>query len=189
MGLDLAPEALRALWGVEPGQLWTIRGARGTTHRLLVGDCRRAEDVARLMAGAHASIAFTSPPYASQRTYDEHRGRDAVRWAIHDRDRVAGGSIYVLTDNIDAGPVLAQEHALVRPNDTAESLWRRELFPIGVRLIERVLATLEAAHRAGCLLEAIASGTPQDEALATWEPSWDRAPLRRPDLLLLADGR
>ena len=118
-----------------------------------------------------------------------HRGRDAVRWAIHNRDRVTGGSIYVLSDNIDAGPLLAQAHAFVRPEDTPETLWRRELFPLGLRLFARVLEHLDAAERAGRLHEALASGAPQEEALATWEPSWERAPLRRPDLLLLGDGR
>ena len=67
MGDAVPNEALRALWGVEPGQLWPIRGRRGTTHRLPVGACRRTEDVARLMNGARASVAFTSPPYADRR--------------------------------------------------------------------------------------------------------------------------
>ena len=71
MSAPIANEALRALWGVEPGQIWTIRGRRGTTHRLFVGDCRRAEDVARLMGGARATLAFTSPPYADRRKYDQ----------------------------------------------------------------------------------------------------------------------
>ena len=71
MSAAIPNEALRALWGVEPGQRWIIPGRRGTTHRLLVGDCRRAEDVAHLMDGARASVAFTSPPYADRRRYDE----------------------------------------------------------------------------------------------------------------------
>jgi methionyl-tRNA formyltransferase len=29
---------------------------------------------------------------------------------------------------------------------------------------------------------------PQDEAHATWEPSWSRAPLHRPELLLLGSA-
>ena len=118
-----------------------------------------------------------------------HRGRDAVRWAIHNRERVTGGSIYALTDNVDAGPVLAQEHVFIRPDDTPETLWRRALFPLGVRLFERVLGDLAAAAGAGCLEDVLAWGTSQDEALATWEPSWERAPLRRPDLLLLPGRR
>lgn len=108
-----------------------------------------------------------------------HRGRDAIRWALHMGDRVTGGSLYRLTDNIDAGPVIAQEHVFVRPGDTAEELWRRDLFPLGVRLFARVLQD-------GWSVE---DEVPQDEDLATWEPSWERAPLRRPDLFMLGDGR
>jgi methionyl-tRNA formyltransferase len=108
-----------------------------------------------------------------------HRGRDAIRWAIHMGERVTGGSIYRLTDNVDSGPVIAQEHVFIRPGDTAEELWRRELFELGVRLFDRVLTS-------GWRIE---DEVPQDEALATWEPSWERAPMRRPDLLLIGDGR
>jgi DNA modification methylase len=42
-------------------------------HRLLCGDCRDPADVARLLSEPVA-LAFTSPPYASQRTYDEGSG-------------------------------------------------------------------------------------------------------------------
>ena len=71
MSAEVSAEALQALWATESGQLWTVRGRRGTTHRLLIGDCRNAEDVDRLMDGSRANVAFTSPPYASQRRYDE----------------------------------------------------------------------------------------------------------------------
>ena len=43
-------------------------------HRLLCGNARSTEDVARLFAGAKANVAITSPPYASQRKYDESSG-------------------------------------------------------------------------------------------------------------------
>lgn len=43
-------------------------------HKLLCGDSRKPEDVARLFDGAKANIAITSPPYASQRKYDESSG-------------------------------------------------------------------------------------------------------------------
>src|ERR1035437_5092228 len=43
-------------------------------HRLLCGDARNCEDVERLFAGATANVAFTAPPYASQRKYDEPSG-------------------------------------------------------------------------------------------------------------------
>ena len=43
-------------------------------HRLLCGDCRNPKDMARLIDGAKMNVAFTSPPYASQRKYDESSG-------------------------------------------------------------------------------------------------------------------
>lgn len=55
-------------------------------HRLICGDCRAADVVALLMDGENISVAFTSPPYASQRKYDESSGfkpiapDDYVEW-------------------------------------------------------------------------------------------------------------
>ncbi|RLK54836.1 formyltransferase family protein [Actinokineospora cianjurensis] len=102
-----------------------------------------------------------------------HRGRDAIRWTVRDRDKVTGGSVYHLTEHTDAGPLAAQEHILVPPNATARTLWREHLAPLGVRLILRVLDDLAAGHRVE---------VPQDEARATWEPSWSRPPLVKPEL-------
>lgn len=99
-----------------------------------------------------------------------HRGRDAVRWTIHMRDQVAGGTVYWMTDRADGGPIAAQDWCHVRTEDTAESLWRRELGPMGIRLL-------------GAVLQDVAAGrlvrVPQDEALATWEPAFDRAALSK----------
>lgn len=53
----------------KPGDLWTLGD-----HRLLCGDSTKAADVERLMAGERINVAFTSPPYASQREYDESSG-------------------------------------------------------------------------------------------------------------------
>lgn len=102
-----------------------------------------------------------------------HRGRDAVRWTVHMGDPVAGGSVYWLTDNVDGGPIAGQDYCFVRPEDDATSLWRRDLFPMGVRLLAQVLRDLDR----GLLIEV-----PQDERVATWEPSWERPPLFRPEL-------
>jgi DNA modification methylase len=73
----------------KPGDLWTL-GA----HRLLCGDSTKAEDVERLMAGAKINVAFTSPPYASQRKYDESSGfkpippDEYVEWFSHIQENV-----------------------------------------------------------------------------------------------------
>jgi methionyl-tRNA formyltransferase len=107
-----------------------------------------------------------------------HRGRDAVEWTIRMGDPVAGGSVYWFTDNVDGGPLAAQDYVMVPPGTTASELWRESLFPMGVRLLEGVLAELDC----GIIREV-----PQDERCATWEPSIDRPPLFRPDLLQIGE--
>lgn len=105
-----------------------------------------------------------------------HRGRDAVRWTIHMKDAVAGGSVYWLSERVDGGDIAAQDFVFVDPDDTPETLWRRKLFPMGVRLFSAVLADLG---------RGVVRRQKQEEVYATWEPSWERAPLARPDLMLL----
>lgn len=144
----------------------------------------------RMPAGIDLIVAAHSHDFIGERTRNRarfgaigyhpsllplHRGRDAVRWAIRMRERVTGGTVYRLSNRMDGGRILAQEHVLVRPDDTAEELWRRDLAPLGVRLLADVVAQY-------------ANGGPpvgrrQDETLATWEPSIDRPPAFRPDLL------
>lgn len=108
-----------------------------------------------------------------------HRGRDAVRWTIHMGDPIAGGSAYWLTDQVDGGPIAAQDWCFVRPGDDASTLWRRDLFPMGVRLLREVLRDLDQ----GRIVEVA-----QEEEVATWEPSWDRPPLYRPELPQIGSG-
>jgi hypothetical protein len=52
-----------------PDDLWVIG-----RHRLICGDCRDAATVARVLEGASMNVAITSPPYASQREYDQASG-------------------------------------------------------------------------------------------------------------------
>jgi methionyl-tRNA formyltransferase len=108
-----------------------------------------------------------------------HRGRDAIRWTVRDRDRVTGGTVYHLTDNVDGGPVAAQDWCHVPPGISAGELWREALAPMGVRLIVDVLDDIAS----GCV-----AWRPQDEALATWEPAMDAAPLFKPELPELPRG-
>lgn len=51
------------------GDVWQVG-----PHRIMCGDCRSTPDVTRLIAGAEIHLAFTSPPYAEQRTYDPESG-------------------------------------------------------------------------------------------------------------------
>jgi len=92
-----------------------------------------------------------------------HRGRDAIRWAIHMKEAATGGTVYWMNDHADGGPIAAQAWCHIRPGDDAASLWRRELAPMGLRLFKRVLMDLERGN---------IISVPQDESLATWEPSF-----------------
>lgn len=66
---DETPEEPEGEPSAKPGDLYILG-----RHRLLCGDCRDFETVATLMAGQKLNIAVTSPPYASQRKYDESSG-------------------------------------------------------------------------------------------------------------------
>ena len=48
-------------------------------HRLICGDCRASTDVSTLLDGVIVNVAFTSPPYASQRKYDESSGFKPIK--------------------------------------------------------------------------------------------------------------
>lgn len=100
-----------------------------------------------------------------------HRGRDAVRWAIHMGDKTTGGTVYWMDDGADTGHIARQDWCWIRPGDTADTLWRRELAPMGVRLFEAALADIDKGE---------IRGAPQLEALATWEPAMKGGKLRPP---------
>ena len=100
-----------------------------------------------------------------------HRGRSAIRWALHMGDVVTGGTVYWLDDGADTGPIAAQDWCWVEPGDTPESLWRRVLGPMGVRLFDQVLAALDTG--------AVPSAS-QDARMATWEPSFNPGKLAAP---------
>jgi methionyl-tRNA formyltransferase len=104
-----------------------------------------------------------------------HRGRDAVRWAVKVNDPVTGGTVYWLNNTVDGGPIAKQEWCWVKPGDTASSLWRRELFPLGIKLLSEVIDDILAKR----LVQR-----DQDLELATWEPAITGQPrLFRPELL------
>lgn len=58
-------QELQAKWGTALGQLWEISSATvpGKSHRLLCGDSRKREDVARVMNGERAGLMNIDPPY------------------------------------------------------------------------------------------------------------------------------
>lgn len=105
-----------------------------------------------------------------------HRGRDAVKWQARMNERVVGGSVYHLTNRVDGGPIALQRHVIVEPGIEASHLWSKHLFPLGIEML---------AEAARLVDQDSVPLRPQDDDLATWEPSLDSAPLYRPELLEL----
>ena len=65
---DEVPEP-QAVVVTKPGDLWILGD-----HRLFCSDCRDPEAWERLLGGERVNVVMTSPPYASQRKYDESSG-------------------------------------------------------------------------------------------------------------------
>lgn len=139
------------------------------TRRL---DASWVPDQVDVIVCAHAHV-FITPDARQKARYGalgyhpsllpRHRGRDAIRWAIHMGDNITGGTAYWLDDGADTGPIAAQDWCWVRPGDTPEKLWHRDLGPMGLRLLAAVLADLD---------KGTARREPQDARSATWEPAF-----------------
>jgi ParB-like chromosome segregation protein Spo0J len=70
---DDAPEVQEEVHS-QPGAVYELG-----PHRLVCGDCRDPDVMAALMGGEQIGIGFTSPPYASQRVYDESSGFKPIK--------------------------------------------------------------------------------------------------------------
>ncbi|WP_406856949.1 formyltransferase family protein [Alsobacter sp. KACC 23698] len=138
-------------------QLGKLAIEKGAPHRLLDNPKRVGADLlpggpfdAMIAAHCHAFIDADARARAKEAfgyhpsLLPRHRGIAAVEWTIKARDPIAGGSIYHLADGWDDGLVGEQEWCFVYPDDDAGSLWKRELAPMGLRLIRRALETIEA---------------------------------------------
>ncbi|MDQ6880196.1 MAG: phosphoribosylglycinamide formyltransferase [Candidatus Dormibacteraeota bacterium] len=73
-------------------------------------------------------------------------GMDAVAQALHSGAKMTGATVHVVTDDLDAGPILIQESVPVLEADTVETLHRRiheaeyRILPQAIRLMEARLA-------------------------------------------------
>lgn len=105
-----------------------------------------------------------------------HRGQDSVRWTVHMGDKVTGGTVFYLNDRADGGDVIKQELVFIDPKWNYHDLWN-VIFPIGVDMISQVVNDIRQNGK----LDA----TPQNEQLATWEPSFERPRLHRNELMQL----
>lgn len=92
-----------------------------------------------------------------------HRGIAAVEWTIREKDPIAGGTVYHLSDRMDAGAIAAQDWCFVKRGETARELWERALAPLGQRLLGEVIDYATTHDKL--------PGKPQDEQFATSAPS------------------
>jgi methionyl-tRNA formyltransferase len=72
-----------------------------------------------------------------------HRGIAAVEWTIASKDPIAGGTVYHLSETMDGGAIAAQDWCFVYPDDDANTLWRRALAPMGLKLLMRVVEHID----------------------------------------------
>lgn len=72
-----------------------------------------------------------------------HKGKDAIKWTILKGDKITGGTVYWLEEEIDEGDIAMQTHVFVHPEDTPQSLWKDKLAPLGVDLIWTVCSYLD----------------------------------------------
>ena len=79
-------------------------------------------------------------------------GMDAIEQALAAGVGVTGATVHVVTDRLDAGPLLAQEAVPIMPGDTADILRARvheveyRLLPTAIRLMEGRIAQSPAVR-------------------------------------------
>jgi phosphoribosylglycinamide formyltransferase-1 len=73
-------------------------------------------------------------------------GMDAIEQALEARVKMTGATVHIVTDDLDAGPILIKESVPVLSDDTVESLRRRvheaeyRILPEAIRVMEARLA-------------------------------------------------
>ena len=73
-------------------------------------------------------------------------GMDAIEQALKAGVKMTGATVHIVTDDLDAGPILMKESVPVLSDDTAESLRRRvheaeyRILPAAIRVMEARLA-------------------------------------------------
>lgn len=89
----------------------------------------------------------------------KYKGPSPIQYTLLNGDRETGVTIITLDDQIDHGPILAQERVALQGNETTEQL-KDELFTMGSKMIEKLLAVLEN--------DGTIDATPQDHSQETW---------------------
>jgi methionyl-tRNA formyltransferase len=86
------------------------------------------------------------------------RGRAVIPWTILLNEKISGSTLFWLDDGVDSGPILLQRMFSLSSDETAESLYAKHAANLAGMLPEAVRL----------VVKGIASGTPQDNAQATY---------------------
>uniref|UniRef100_A0A8C4ZGG9 10-formyltetrahydrofolate dehydrogenase n=1 Tax=Gadus morhua TaxID=8049 RepID=A0A8C4ZGG9_GADMO len=62
-----------------------------------------------------------------------HRGASAINWTLIHGDKKGGFTVFWADDGLDTGPILLQRECDVEANDTVSTIYKRFLFPEGVK--------------------------------------------------------
>ena len=94
----------------------------------------------------------------------KHRGRSAINHALLQGDGETGVTIFWVDAGIDTGPILLQKSCSIGPDDTVNSVYRDQLFPLGIEAMSEAVGL-------------VAAGNPprvqQDESQASYEGPWE----------------
>ena len=78
-------------------------------------------------------------------------GMNAIEQALAAGATVTGATVHIVTDELDAGPILMQESVRILPGDTADTLTQRvhevehRLLPAAIRMMETRLGAQSSA--------------------------------------------
>lgn len=95
----------------------------------------------------------------------KYRGAAPVHWAILNGERETGVCLMHMTEELDAGDIIASARTDIGPEEELASLWSR-LAQMGAALLTETLPRIS---------RGAASRTPQDPAGATYAPMLSRA--------------
>lgn len=62
-----------------------------------------------------------------------HRGASAINWTLIHGDKKGGFTVFWADEGLDTGPVLLQRECEVYPDDTVNTIYKRFLFPEGIK--------------------------------------------------------
>ncbi len=88
----------------------------------------------------------------------KYRGFAPTNWAIINRERTTGVTLWYLNEEVDAGEIIAQQEIPIGPGDTGADVYAR----VAHAAVELLMTHLEA------ILAGTAPRRAQDEALATY---------------------